>query len=514
MIYLLHHSVTESARRFPEKQAFVWVNQSYSYSELDQKSNQLANYLIENGVEKGDRVGIFMGRSLETALAVYGILKAGAAFVPLDPGAPPSRINFLLGNCGIEHVITTKLYKKPLQEALATKPTLKSIVGLAGEYANPTVAWEQIFELDSTAPDIDLLESDLAYIMYTSGTTGAPKGIMHTHRSGLNYARLTADLYNINETDRIANHASLFFDISTLGYFTAPFVGATTVLVTEAHTKMPASQASLMEKEHITIWYSVPLALSQMVTADVLKDKKMEALRYVFFGGEPFPPKALRYLMQQWPQATFSNIYGPAEVNQCTYYNLPGPPENDAPIPLGTVWDNTEKLIVNENDQPVNAGEMGELLIRSVTMMNGYWNQPELTAKGLYKTTGNSGIQKVYYRTGDLVKEDRDGIMHFFGRKDRQVKIRGYRVELEEVTSAIQAHPQIEEATVFTVNTNENTRRLEAVLVAGELEIENVRKFLSDKLPPYAIPEVIRVIDALPRTNAGKVDFRKLQEMA
>lgn len=517
MIYLLHHSVEHSARQFPEAQAFVCGNRSLSFTELDNQTNQLANLLAAQGVQKGDRVGVYLGRCIETAIAIYGILKAGAAYVPLDPGAPAERINFLLNDCGIQHVVTSPAYSRYLAPVAENAAGLKSVIGLQADWQVPTIPWSAVLEQSAQPLELRVQGNDLAYIMYTSGTTGTPKGIMHTHRSGLAYAKLSAALYELTHTDRIGNHAPLFFDISTLGYFTAPLVGATTVIVSEAHTMMPASLANLLEQERLTVWYSVPLALTQVLQTGALADKDLAALRWVLFGGEPFPPKALRTLMELWPKCQFSNVYGPAEVNQCTYYNLPGPPTSDDPIPLGHVWGNTESLILNGEDQPVAEGETGELLIRTATMMHGYWKQPELTEKGLYKRTGNAGIEEVFYRTGDLASLDTKGLLHFLGRKDRQVKVRGYRVELEEVVYALQKHPQIEEAAVFTVRDDDGAQAIHAVVVPAAdapLTTNEVSRFAAQLLPRYAVPASISLSTALPRTNAGKINHKQLQEAA
>ena len=308
MNYLLTHSIEQSAKRFPERQAFVWANQSITFAELHKQTNQLANLLIVQGVKKGDRVGIYMNRSLESAIAVYGIMKAGAAYVPLDTSAPITRTQFLINDCEIKHLVTIPTQKRPLKTLVAEDVRLDSIIGAKVDWHINTFSWEEVLEQSAKNPDVTILDSDLAYIMYTSGSTGAPKGIMHTHRSGLTYAKLSADLYDLNENDRIGNHAPLHFDISTMGYFTAPLVGATSVVVPEPHTKMPASLAQLIEKEKLTIWYSVPLALIQMLQGGTLADKDFSALRWVLYGGEPFPAKHLRTLMELFVQFEYEIV--------------------------------------------------------------------------------------------------------------------------------------------------------------------------------------------------------------
>ncbi len=510
-MYLLPHTIQRSALRFPEREAFCCGNKQLSYAELVHQSNQLAHLLINCNVQRGDRVGIYMNRCIETVVAVYGIMSTGAAFVPLDPHAPASRTQFVLNDCGIKCLITTPAQKRTLKEVISKDSPLLHILGIDDITGFEGYAWTNILSGPTTEINRRIQADDLAYIMYTSGTTGTPKGIMHTHYSGLSYAKLSADLYQIKPEDRLANHAALHFDISTMGYFTMPFAGGTTVIIPDMHTKLPASMSQLAEKEQVTIWYSVPLALIQMLQRGVLEERNLASIRWVLYGGEPFPAKHLRALMQLWPQATFSNVYGPAEVNQCTYYNLTELPEVGSSIPLGAIWNNTDSLILNDDDEPAKKGEAGELLIRSATRMKGYWGRPDLTEKGFYKLEKAPGCTDIYYRTGDLVYIREDDKLMFLGRKDRQIKTRGYRVELDEVEAHLTAHNAIQEAAVYPIR-DEDSLYIEAVVIAkSETDEEALKQHLNSLLPYYAIPRKISFKNEIPRTAAGKIDHKLLQ---
>ncbi|MEZ5039500.1 MAG: amino acid adenylation domain-containing protein [Saprospiraceae bacterium] len=519
MSYILPNLIERAAERYPVHDAFRCGNRAVTYSQLLTQMNQLAHLLIDLGVQRGDRIGVYLNRSLETAVAVYGIMQAGAAFVPLDPKAPVSRTQLLIQDCGIQHIISQPAQRKSLQSLIETEALgLKSIIGLSEDWPVRTISWAEVQQLPTQdSPQVRILEKDLAYIMYTSGTTGTPKGIMHTHHSGLSYAKLSASLYGLTHEDRVGNHAALHFDIATFGYFSAPLVGATTVIVPDAHTQMPASLSSLMEAEKLTFWYSVPLALIQLVQRGVLEQRDLRSIRWVLFGGEPFPTKFLRSLMQSWPQAQFSNVYGPAEVNQCTYYHLPTLPETDDPIPLGYVWENTEMLILDEKDEPVAPGETGELLIRTATMMQGYWKRPDLTEKGFYTQIRIPGILETFYRTGDLVRINTDGHLLFLGRKDRQIKTRGYRVELDEVEAVLITHEAVDEAAVFSVQDETFGLLINASVTLkeqAETTEEILRQHIGASLPWYAVPQQIRISQQLPRTAAGKIDRKALQRQA
>lgn len=519
MHFLLPHIIDHSAAQFPEREAFRFQGQALTYAELQAQANQLAHTLIETGIKPGDRVGIYHSKSLVSAVAIYGIMKAGAAYVPLDPAIPPGRLRFILDDCDIRHLITEARLRRSLHKALDEGGTLDYAIGMSVVAETPyrSLSWDEVARRPVDTPAVSLMEQDIAYIMYTSGSTGEPKGLVHTHASGLSYARMAAAVYDLQPEDRLSNFPPLHFDQSTFDYFSGPLVGATTVIIPEAHTRFPASLSELMAAEKLTIWYSVPYALIQLLLRGVLEDRNLESLRWVLFGGEAFPPKYLRALMAHWPQARFSNVYGPAEVNQCTFYHVPPlTADDDSPLPIGDIWPNAEGLVLDDDDQPVPPGEVGELLVRTPTMMAGYWNRPDLNAQAFYFRGRPGGGQARFYRTGDLVQLRPDGLYNFLGRKDRQVKIRGYRVELDEVEAALMAHPLVEEAAVFPVQA-EDTQEIQAAIIpktGTTLKTSDLLAHLSQQVPRYAVPGHLLVRHDFPRTSSGKIDRRALQSEA
>ena len=518
---MLHQAIDRSAERYPERPAFRFLDNTLTYAELVERANRLAWVLVGEGVDRGDRVGILLHKCMESPVAVYGIMKAGAAYVPLDPGAPVSRLRKTIQHCGIRCLITHTQKAQGVRELLDDAPLLECIIGieLAHHPRIRSLGWDSLEASRSDrAPESGVMEKDLAYIMYTSGSTGVPKGIMHTHASGISYARMAAETYGIEPADRLGNHSPLHFDMSTLDYFSGPLVGAVTVVIPEAYTKLPASLSRLIEEEQLTIWYSVPFALIQLLLRGTIEERDLSALRWILFGGEPFPPKHLNALRRLWPQARFSNVYGPAEVNQCTYYHIGNDePYSDEAVPIGRIWPNAEGLVVDEKDQPVAEGASGELLIRAPTMMRGYWNQPELNERVFYRRPVAGGVSDVFYRTGDLVQDRGDGNLMFLGRKDRQIKLRGYRVELDEVESALTSHERVEEAAAYTMADSEDTRSIEAavILKAGKQDtVDELRRHCASLLPWYAVPESVWLLEAFPRTTSGKIDRRALRGQA
>ncbi|MGI9318788.1 MAG: amino acid adenylation domain-containing protein [bacterium] len=517
---LLHNNLFASADRLPDNIAFRFADTDVSFAELDRISNQVSRQLAECGTKKGDRVGIFLDRSLESAFAVYGILKAGAVYVPIDPLSPVSRIQNILDSCDIKCLISAPNKAPFISQSMEGLHGLNTILGCATPDTQETtyashcrfISWSEIHSLaDSPFSVVGVRSDDLAYIMFTSGSTGAPKGIMHTHGSGHAYARITVDTYSISPEDRIGNHAPLHFDISTLGYLAAPLAGATTVVIPEPHTRMPASMSKLAEDEKFTIWYSVPFALIQLLTRGVLEQRDLSSLRWVLYGGDPFSPRQIRDLMDHWPGAQFANLYGPAEVNQCTLYLVPGNLKgSEDSIPIGEVWTETEALIVDPDNTMVEIGEIGELLIHTPTMMKGYWNQPDLSARCFFNNPQNNNI---YFRTGDLASRNHDNLMYYHGRMDRLIKIRGNRIELDEIEAAILTHPIVEEAAAYVLDSGTEHERLElALLLENESSNgeETFRRYIGERLPKYAVPDRIIFPMQFPRTTSGKIDRRKL----
>lgn len=522
MVYLLSQILDKSAGRVPEKVAFRFEDKSITYSALLRQANGLARVLVQQGVRKGDRVGLYLSKSLESAIAIYGIWKAGAAYVPLDPFAPVSRLAFIIQNCDIRCLVTQPSKRARVLALLERSVRLDCIIGVANILGTQAISWETVAGAASDrAPDVRVIESDLAYIMYTSGSTGDPKGMMHTHKSGLSYAQMAAHLYGLHQSDRLGNHSPLHFDMSTLDYFAGPLVGATTVIIPEAHTKMPASLSQLIQDEALTIWYSVPFALIQLLLRGVLEQRDLSALRWILFAGEPFPIQHLTELMHRLPHAHFGNVYGPAEVNQCTYYNLPPLQPGDMlpaeGVPIGQVWPIAEAIAVDRDLCPVPDGDVGELLVRTPTMMAGYWRQPELNQRVFHRRDGPGDIEAVFYRTGDLVRKRADGQYQFLGRKDRQIKVRGCRVELDAVEAAIASHAAVEEAAAYAVPDAAGSQQIEAAITLKPdvaISAAELNRHAASILPTYALPVRIAIAEIFPRTSSGKVDRRSLQAQA
>ena len=528
MIELLHQSVTSKADAVPDKIAFRCGNQEISYGQLEYQSNQFAHHLVGNGAVKGDRIGVFMPRCIESVVAIYGIFKAGCVFVALDPNLASGALSKLVVNCGISQIATHEKKRRVMLSFLDSPDSenVAHVIGLSeaesiGRYKANIQSWGTLDGLPSSNPGVHVDAMDPAYVMYSSGSTGHPKGITHTHFSGMSYSRLSIKTYDVSSEDIIGNHSPINFDMSTFGYFTSCLAGATTVLVPEAHTKFPRSLAKLISDERITIWYSVPLALIQLLLRGSLEEYDIQSLRWIKFGGEPFPPKHLQRLMQLVTHARFSNVYGPAEVNQCTFFHVPRDFADcqDEPlgaVPIGKVWDQSVGYIIGKDGQVRPSGEAGELVIHSPTMMQGYWGNETKTRHSMIQLNHGDEKELTFYRTGDLVKEMDDGNLLFVGRQDRQVKVRGYRVELDEVENVINGLPEIEEVGVFCIS-REHSKEIRAVAIPrpnSVIDEERIKSEIGKQLSWYSVPATIELVSDLPRTGSGKIDRNQLKRAA
>ena len=529
MAYLLQHLLTESAGRAPGRPAMASGERFLSYEELDRLSTQVARALLAQGVAPGDRVGILALKSAASVVAVFGALKTGACYVPLDPKSPAGRLAAIMTDSGIAVVLADEGTAQQAAAMAESVPQLRSLI-VTGPHWGPEVSrtsgtlppglvvvpWDAVLAGPAEALAADrAIDTDLAYILYTSGSTGAPKGVMISHRASLAFVEWAAACTSLGDQDRVCSPAPLHFDLSVFDVFATCRAAACMAVVPEMTSMFPARLAQWMERERISIWYSVPSVLTMLVTYGNLRGFDLSALRAIIFAGEVFPAKHLSGLMAELPGARYLNWYGPTETNVCTWYEVPpGSAALTAPVPIGQPCANTDAFAVTDEGRRVSEpGEEGELYVRGSALMRGYWGDPEKTHRMLVQNPFQAAYDEPAYRTGDLVKLDEEGNYVFLGRRDGMVKTRGYRVELGEVESALYGHPAIREAVVLPVPDELLGSRLRAVISAngpGGLTREEVLDHCRRRLPGYMVPDVVEFRKALPRTSTGKIDRAQL----
>src|SRR5260221_12756467 len=455
-----------SAERVPERDAVVMDGRTLAYAELEAASSRFAHSLIAHGVRRGDRVALWLPKSPEAIVALWGAMKAGAAYVPIDPGAPPARMAWIARNCEVAALVTQSDRLAPIEESWGGRPPMRAVwIADAADTTVPglpVVRWSALASESAARREVPGVDGDLAYILYTSGSTGEPKGVMLSHRNALAFAEWAATTFGVGPEDRLANHAPFHFDLSTFDLFAAAYGGASVYPVSSRIAAFPAAIAKSWCEQKLTFWYATPSTLVLLLTRGNLAAQDLSALRVLLFAGEVFPAKYLRELMQLAPRARFANLYGPTETNVCTWYDVTAPPAGDDPVPIGKACCNDEALVLDERLAPVPDGGAGELWIRGATVMQGYWGNPERTALALQRIEVAPGLTDTAYRTGDIVRRLPDGNLEFLGRRDHQVKTRGYRVELGEIETALHAHPAVDEAVGIALPDPEVTNRLRA----------------------------------------------------
>jgi amino acid adenylation domain-containing protein len=517
MTYVLHSLVSEAAQAEPAKEAVRCRGRSLTYGELEAASNGIARALIDGGVARGDRVGIFMPKSVEMVASVYGIMKAGACYVPLDPRAPVSRGALVAADCTIAALVTTPGRAAAIASAMPGHiPRVAVLVDDGSgpaELPYPAVSYsEATADRGASDPGVPAIEMDLAYILYTSGSTGMPKGVMLTHRNALAFVDWCAAKIGIGPDDRLSNHAPLHFDLSVLDLYGAALGRASVSLVPEEEAYFGSALGKFINEERITVWYSVPSALT-LLTRFVSEPGSLPTLRAVVFAGEVYPTRQLRELRRIVPHASLWNIYGPTETNVVTYYRVDEVPEDDRAIPIGRACENTEVFAVKEDGVVAGVGEVGELYVRGPTVMKGYWNRPDKTAEMLVQNPVRSNAPDLVYRTGDLVRLRPDGDYDFLGRRDHQIKSRGYRIELGEIDAALSLHPALAEWVTIAVPHEEWGTAIVSCVVPkdGESITEHeVRRHVANRLPRSMVPARVEILRTLPRTSTGKIDRQTL----
>ncbi len=513
---LIHSYLQRAAVKTPDATAVVDRDHQLTYAELDRKSDRVAARLLDLGVGTGDRVGLFLPKSIDAVVAIYGVMKAGAAYVPIDPSSRETRAAYIAGNCGITHLISVKA-KRSMWPAFAAIG-VEHVICMDGDPDSGDdglVVHGRGWVDEADPPQLPrLIAQDLAYILYTSGSTGNPKGVMLTHANCLGFVEWAVEEFGVTASDRLSSHAPLHFDLSTFDLYAAVVAGAPVYLVPKSVSLLPVEVKKFIQAQGITVWYSVPSILTMLVEMGGLEQNDLPTLRTLLFAGEVFPTKYLSRLMNRVPHVTFANLYGPTETNVCTGFTLASPPDEDGPpISIGKAIGGVETFVVDETDNPVVVGQAGELLVRGPTVMAGYWGDGELTSRKLTPSPVPRHLGDMVYRTGDLVEEQPDGNYRFIGRRDNQIKSRGYRIELGDIEAALGAHPAVLEVVAVAIPDEMVSNRIIAFAsLRDEVDQSELLQFCGERVPKYMVPESLQFVDELPKTSTGKIDRRTLAE--
>lgn len=493
----------EQVHKTPQAIALKQDGTALTYAALNEQANQLAACLLASGVKAGDNIGLHVSRSFDMIIGMYGILKTGAAYVPIDPEYPADRQEYIARNSGVTTVVSD---------------AASFLNGLAEGIAVISLQKETLGNFSKDNPAIRHSSRELAYTIYTSGSTGKPKGVMIEHHSAVNLVAWVNDTFQVGAGDRLLFITSMCFDLSVYDVFGMLAAGGTVVIARNEEIQQVKQLKKLLKEEQITFWDSVPTTMNYLISElEAAKDDFLqENLRLVFMSGDWIPVNLPDRIRNYFPKAALISLGGATEATVWSNYFPIGKVQPLwSSIPYGRPITNNTFYILDDHLQPVPKGVTGELYIGGVGVARGYANDPEKTAASFKPDPFNDRLGGMMYKTGDLGRMMPDGNMEFLGRKDNQVKIRGFRVELGEIESVLQRHEKIRGAIVDVFRDASNQNQLCAYLVQdGEVDLTVIREFLKEKLPAYMVPGYFMTLEAFPLTSNGKINRKALPRPA
>ncbi|HMS34192.1 MAG TPA: amino acid adenylation domain-containing protein [Ignavibacteria bacterium] len=493
----LHKLIEIQANKTPGSIAVISEDRQLTYGELNRRSNQLAAYLSKLGVSTGDLCGLCVERSLEMVTGILGILKAGAAYIPIDPEYPQSRVEFMIKDSKAKVLITQKSLAIDLPKGIS------KIVYIDDD-------WKDISKEDDKNSESNATLNNTAYVIYTSGSTGQPKGVMISHASIVNHMLWMKDVFKFDSSDSVFQKTPFSFDASVWEFYMPLIIGGRLIMAKpQGHMDTPYLVETIIVN-NITILQLVPSLLKMLLDEKGIENCK--SLKTVYCGGE-----ALTYELQEKLfsrlDVNFYNLYGPTEATiDVTYFKCEGEYKSRY-FPIGKPVYNAAAYVLDKYMNPVPVGVAGELFLGGAGIAQGYLNNPELTNEKFIDDIFSKQTGKKLYRTGDLAKYSEDGNLEFLGRADHQVKLRGFRIELEEIEAKLLKHNAVKEAVVIVREDKPGVQRLTAYLIysdKNEVDHNDLRNYLRESLPEYMVPADFVSLDELPMTPNGKVDRNSL----
>lgn len=493
-----HVLFEQQVRCTPDVLAAVYEQERLTYAQLNSRANRLAHYLRAQGVEPGQYVPVMLTRSLQMLIAHLAVLKCGAVYVPMDPELPLERRSFMVRDCGAARVVTD-----------GGRPSGQEEIGVT--CIDCTAAWRETERQWDTDLDVPCGSEAPAYVMYTSGSTGVPKGVVVPHRA-VNRLAINNGFAEIGADDCIVHYSNPAFDASTFEIWGALLSGARVLIVPQPIVLEGERFAQLLEHEGATILYMSVGLFNQytQVMASVFR-----RLRCLMVGGDSLEPTAIRRVLSESPPQRLLNAYGPTECTTfATTHHIETVAEGTRSIPIGRPMSNAQIYILDRRGEVVPRGVVGELHIGGAGVACGYLNRPELTAERFIRDPFNADPGARLYRTGDLARWRHDGAIDFLGRNDQQVKLRGFRVELGEIEARLVEHEQVKEACVVARQDGRGEKRLVAYVVpltlAGAPRVDELRNYLKTRLPEYMVPSAFVLLERMPLSSSGKVERRAL----
>jgi amino acid adenylation domain-containing protein len=521
---LVHEWLSRSARRFPDKVALICGKQRWTYKALNQHADHLASALLDVGICRGDRVAVFMDNSAETVISLYGILKAGGVFIILAGSLKGAKLHYILENSGARALITHTSKAKVVSDALSEGTGERKVIWVGStkriplQLSKSSLGWDEIFsDFDDTIADGQkdsrlprCIDVDLATLIYTSGSTGEPKGVMSTHHNMISAARSIVQYIENVEDDIILDVLPLSFDYGLYQVIMSVMFGGTVVL--EKSFLYLHNVLERISQEKITGFPIVPTIVAMLLKLQDLKKYDFSTLRYMTNTGAALPVEHIRRLRDMFPHVTMISMFGLTECKRVSYL----PPEELDRIPssVGKAMPNCEVFVVDENGNEVPPGETGELIVKGSNVMQGYWADPEITAR-TYKD-GQYPSGRILH-SGDYFRQDERGFLYFLGRKDDMIKSKGERISAKEVENNISSMEGVAEVAIIGVPDEIFGRAIKAYIVPApgvELPEKQVLKYCAENMETFMVPKYIEFMESLPKTPNGKIDKKQLKAKA
>ena len=493
--------LSEAARKFPDRIAIDDNKNSLTYKEYNDLSMGIGTYFIKvrSGCPDTGPIAVILPKSHRSLLLFMGILYSGNTYVPLDDKMPAARLGKILENLCPLYIITNEKVREALLQTGYDAEKLLLFEDALNEPPDRDAVMKRVEKI---------IDTDPVYIMYTSGSTGMPKGIAIAHRSVFDYAHWIVSTFDITEESIFGSQAPFYFDNSVLDIYSCLLTGAKLVIIPEELFQFPARLPEFIDEKHVDTIFWIPTVMINVANSGALDEegRKLPHLKRVMFCGEPMPNKPLNVWRKRLPGVLFANLYGPTEITDvCTYYIVDREFEDSDPLPIGIPCKNTRTLILTENDTKADTGEIGELCILGSSLALGYWRSPDITEKAFTDNPLNSNYKEKIYHTGDLVFMSEDGLIMFVGRKDSQIKHKGNRIELGEIETAAKSIPGIQNACVLYDQTEQQIV-LFIESTDDSLTLRIINNSLIKLVPKYMLPGKLTAMEKLPYNANGKID--------
>lgn len=497
---LITDYLDETIKKFPNNLAIVDEYTQITYLELRDRAKSIASFIIERNIFKQPIV-IMMGKSVQCISAFLGVAYSGNFYTPIDIKMPISRIEKILETLNPAMIIIGKDCNSYSESEIFSK--------------YPLIFYDNIFrksfnESEITAITNRIIDTDVLYVLFTSGSTGVPKGVIINHRSVIDYIAWVVKTFDIKKEDRFGNQAPFYFDNSILDIYSTLKTGSTMYIIPEKLFSFPIQLLTYLNEKKITIIFWVPSALSIVANLKAVGKVEMTTLQKVLFCGEPMPNKQLNMWRKAYPNLLYANLYGPTEITDvCTYYIVNREFEDGESLPIGYPCENTDIIVLNEKNQLVQEDEIGELCVRGTSLSYGYYNNTQKTEEAFVQNPLNKHYNEIIYRTGDLVKYNDYGELLYVSRKDFQIKHMGHRIELGEIENAVNSLETVKSCCCIYDYSNSKI----VLFYVADNEIKNLKKLLKYKLSDYMIPSKINILEQMPMNLNGKIDRNKLKEL-